>query len=74
MIAAFIVLVSSLTAKPAKIVFISGKPSHPISNMSIEREYSSREAAQWVGLECEGNVFTDVGYPANVVFWTTLRP
>ena len=67
LIAAFIVLVSSLTAKPAKIVFISGKPSHP----HLEHEHRAgnillAKRLNGSGLNVEGIFLTDVGYPANV--------
>ena len=60
-------LVSSLIAKPAKIVFISGKPSHgPKMHEHRAGNIILAKALNESGLDVEGIVLEDVGYPSNV--------
>ncbi len=63
----FFLLVSSIGAKPAKVVFISGKPSH--AHLEHEHRAGNILLASRLnesGLDVEGVVLRDVGYPRNV--------
>lgn len=60
-------LVPSLIAKPAKVVFISGKPSHgPKMYEHRAGNIILAKAPNESGLDVEGIIPEDVGYPSNV--------
>jgi len=64
---AFFILIPGVVAKPAKVVFISGKPSHG-PNLHEHRAGNLLLANRLneSGLDVEGIVLSDVGYPQNV--------